>query len=211
VLEERQRIGMDLHDGVIQSIYAVGLNLEECSEEAFSQPGDVRMRLEKAINDLNQVIKDIRNYIFDLRPGALESSDFVDALSTLVRELRVNSLIEANLVVDGGRDLGSTLTGDQVSNLFHIAQEALANVQKHARASAVEARVTARNGLLRLAISDNGVGFTPGRGAEPEHRGLRNMAERAQGLGGHLSLESSPGKGTTVVVEVPMGSMEGEQ
>jgi two-component system sensor histidine kinase DegS len=189
----------------------VGLNLEECTEEVFDQPQDVRARLDKAINDLNQVIKDIRNYIFDLRPGALESSDFTDALSTLVRELRVNSLIEANLVVDGGRDLSATLTGDQVSNLFHIAQEALANVQKHARASAVEARVTTRNGLLRLAISDNGIGFAPGRGAEPEHRGLGNMAERAQSLGGHLSLESSPGKGTTVVVEVPMGSMEGQQ
>jgi two-component system sensor histidine kinase DevS len=211
VLEERQRIGMDLHDGVIQSIYAVGLNLEECTEEVFDQPQDVHARLDKAINDLNQVIKDIRNYIFDLRPGALESSDLVDALSTLVRELRVNSLVEASLVVDGGRDLSSTLTADQVSNLYHIAQEALANVQKHARASAVEARVTTRNGLLRLAISDNGVGFAPGRGAEPEHRGLRNMSERAQSLGGRLSLESSPGRGTTLAVEVPIGSMEGEQ
>jgi len=209
VLEERQRIGMDLHDGVIQSIYAVGLNLEECSEEVFNQPSDVRMRLEKAINDLNQVIKDIRNYIFDLRPRALESTNLTDALSTLVRELRVNSLVEANLVVDGGRELGSVLTEDQVTNLFHIAQEALSNVQKHARASSVEARLTTQNGVLRLAISDNGVGFAPGRGTEPGHRGLRNMSERAQSLGGRLSLESAPGKGTSVVIEVPIGSREG--
>ena len=209
VLEERQRIGMDLHDGVIQSIYAVGLNLEECSEEVFNQPSDVRMRLEKAINDLNQVIKDIRNYIFDLRPRALESTNLTDALSTLVRELRVNSLVEANLVVDGGRELSSVLTEDQVTNLFHIAQEALSNVQKHARASSVEARLTTQNGVLRLAISDNGVGFAPGRDTEPGHRGLRNMAERAQSLGGRLSLESAPGKGTSVVVEVPIGSREG--
>jgi signal transduction histidine kinase len=209
VLEERQRIGMDLHDGVIQSIYAVGLNLEECSEEVFNQPSDVRVRLEKAINDLNQVIKDIRNYIFDLRPRALESTNLTDALSTLVRELRVNSLVEANLVVDGGRELGSVLTEDQVTNLFHIAQEALSNVQKHARASSVEARLTTQNGVLRLAISDNGVGFAPGRGTEPGHRGLRNMSERAQSLGGRLSLESAPGKGTSVVIEVPIGSREG--
>ena len=209
VLEERQRIGMDLHDGVIQSIYAVGLNLEECSEEVFNQPSDVRMRLEKAISDLNQVIKDIRNYIFDLRPRALESTNLTDALSTLVRELRVNSLVEANLVVDGGRELSSVLTDDQVTNLFHIAQEALSNVQKHARASSVEARLTTQNGVLRLAISDNGVGFAPGRGTEPAHRGLRNMSERAQSLGGRLSLESAPGKGTSVVIEVPIGSREG--
>jgi two-component system sensor histidine kinase DevS len=209
VLEERQRIGMDLHDGVIQSIYAVGLNLEECSEEVFNQPSDVRVRLEKAINDLNQVIKDIRNYIFDLRPRALESTNLADALSALIRELRVNSLVDANLVVDGGRDLSSMLTEDQVTNLFHIAQEALTNVQKHARASAVEARLTTRNGVLRLAISDNGVGFAPGRDSDPGHRGLRNMAERAQSLGGRLSLESAPGKGTSVVVDVPLGSREG--
>jgi GAF domain-containing protein len=205
VLEERQRIGMDLHDGVIQSIYAVGLNLEECSEEVFNQPGDVRVRLEKAINDLNQVIKDIRSYIFDLRPRALESTNLADALSALIRELRVNSLVDANLVVDGGRDLSSMLTEDQVTNLFHIAQEALANAQKHARASVVEARLTTRNGVLRLAISDNGVGFAPGLGTEPGHGGLSNMAERAQSLGGRLSLESAPGKGTSVVVEVPIG------
>jgi len=69
----------------------------------------------------------------------------------------------------------------------------------------VEARLTTRNGVLRLAISDNGVGFAPGRGTEPGHGGLRNMAERAQSLGGRLSLESAPGKGTSVVVEVPIG------
>jgi two-component system sensor histidine kinase DevS len=211
VLEERQRIGMDLHDGVIQSIYAVGLNLEECSEEVFNQPQDVRVRLEKAINDLNQVIKDIRNYIFDLHPRALESTNLTDALSALLRELRVNSLVEANLVVDGGRDLSSILTEDQVTNLFHIAQEALTNVQKHARASTVEARLTTRNGVLRLAIADNGVGFAPGRASGPGHRGLRNMAERAQSLGGRFSLKSAPGKGTSVVVEVPIGDREGEQ
>ena len=211
VLEERQRIGMDLHDGVIQSIYAVGLNLEECSEEVFNQPGDVRARLEKAINNLNQVIKDIRSYIFDLRPHALDSANLTDALTALIRELRVNSLIEANLVVDGGRDLSSGLREEQVTSLFHIAQEALANVQKHARASVLEARLTTQNGVLRLAISDNGVGFAPGRGTDPRHRGLRNMAERAQSLGGRFSIQSAPGQGTTVDVEVPVEYREGEE
>ena len=210
VLEERERIGMDLHDGVIQSIYAVGLNLEECSEDVFNQPHNVRTRLEKAINNLNQVIKDIRGYIFDLRPRALESANLTEALSALVRELRVNSLIDVNLVVDGDRDPGSRLREEEVTSLFHIAQEALANVQKHARASAVEARLTMRNGFLRLAISDNGVGFAPGRGTDSSRRGLRNMADRAQGLGGRFSIQSAPGQGTSVEVEVPVGHGEGE-
>jgi two-component system sensor histidine kinase DevS len=211
VLEERQRIGMDLHDGVIQSIYAVGLNLEECSEEVYNQPQDVRARLDKAINDLNQVIRDIRNYIFDLRPDALKSASFTGALSALIRELRVNSLIEANLVMDGARDIDTKLSNDQATSLFHIAQEALANVQKHARASLVEARLTTQNGLLRLAIADNGVGFAPGRATRSSQRGVRNMMERAQTLGGRFSVESAPGKGTLVVVEIPvMGRREND-
>lgn len=211
VLEERQRIGMDLHDGVIQSIYAVGLNLEECSEEVYNQPQDVRARLDKAINDLNQVIRDIRNYIFDLRPDALKSASFTGALSALIRELRVNSLIEANLVMDGARDVDTKLSDDQATNLFHIAQEALGNVQKHAQASLVEARLTTRNGVLRLVIADNGVGFAPGRATSPSQRGVRNMMERAQTLGGRFSVESAPGKGTLVVVEIPvMGRREND-
>ena len=202
VLEERQRIGMDLHDGVIQSIYGVGLNLEGCFEDAYDNPTAVRERLNKAIGDLNLIIRDIRNYIFGLRPQPLAGGSFSDALADLVQELRVNSLVQADLVVSGDKHI--RLTDEQATNLFHIAQEALGNIQKHARASRVETRLSARNGVLKLSIRDNGIGFDTAASTMAGQRGVRNMNDRVQALGGRLILDSGPGRGTKVVVEIPL-------
>ena len=203
VLEERQRIGMDLHDGVIQSIYGVGLNLEGCVEDVYDNPTAVAGQLDKAISDLNVIIREIRNYIFGLRPQPLAGSTvFSDALADLVQELRVNSLAEVDLVIDGDRE--AQLTEEQSLNLFHIAREALANIQKHARATRVEARLSNRNGVFSLVIADNGVGFDASAAAMPSQRGVRNMRERAQALGGRVSVDSVPGRGTKVCVEVAL-------
>ena len=135
---ERQRIGMDLHDGVIQSIYAVGLNLEAAAEDVREHPDEVRGRLNRAIDQLNDTIADIRSYIFELRPTRLDG-DLAESLSGLTDEFRVNSLVEVRL--DLPAELPQ-LTADARSALFHIAQEALSNVRKHARATS--AAVTLR-------------------------------------------------------------------
>ncbi len=203
VVEERERIGMDLHDGVMQAIYGVGLNLEGCAEDVDDNPAAVRERLNKAIGDLNQIIRDIRNYIFGLRPQPLAERSFSRALAELVEELRVNSLIEADLVLDGEKE--PLLSEEQAANLFHIAQESLANVQKHAQATRVQARLSHGNGILKLSIRDNGVGFDVDVPPVPSHRGVRNIRERVQALGGRLTLRSAPGWGTEVTVEVPLG------
>ncbi len=202
VLEERQRIGMDLHDGVIQSIYAAGLNLEDCAEEVYENPAEVRSRLDKAIGDLNRVIQDIRAYIYDLRPEIAGTEDIGEALKELLREVKVNTLMETDLTVEGETP---RLSEEQATNLIHIAQEALTNVKKHARASAVKARLHTEDGLLRLKIVDNGVGFNPAEALTPAQQGLRNMSERARALGGRFSLDSAKGKGTSLEVDVPLG------
>lgn len=202
VLEERERIGMDLHDGVIQALYAVGLNLEGSAEDVYDSPADVKARLEKAIGDLNQVIKDIRTYVLGLRPAHVGNADIVSALSELVQEVRVNSLIHAELEAD--RAYSPALSEEQTINLFHIAQEALSNVQKHARATSVVARLQSETGRLHLTITDDGVGFDTGQPIDPAHRGLTNMMERARSIDARFSVHSEPGKGTTVMVELPM-------
>jgi two-component system sensor histidine kinase DevS len=204
VLEERDRIGMDLHDGVIQSLYAVGLNLEGSAEDVHERPSDVRSRLEKAIGDLNQVIKDIRNYIFNLRPADLSRSDIVQSLSDLIKEVRSSSLLDATLEVNGNSY--PAVSEEQTVNLYHIAQEALRNTQKHAQATSVVARLDGDATRLRLSITDNGLGFDATRPVEPTHRGLLNMAERARSIGSRLEIRSEPGKGTCVYVEVPLPS-----
>ena len=202
ILEERERIGMDLHDGVIQSLYGVGLNLEDCADVVAEDPDFVRQRLDKAVNDLNQVIKDIRSYIFHLRPAAFDSRDLGQALFDLAREVRVNSLIEVNLdVADAGV---RQLPADVSENLFHIAQEALANVAKHSRASQAWARLQIADGVVQLTVRDNGRGFNTSRPGGIGHRGLGNIADRARALGGTYEVTSSIGGGTSITVAVPL-------
>ncbi len=206
LLEERERIGMDLHDGVIQSIYAVALRLEDAAEQMEESPALVRQQLSRAIDDLNEVIRDIRNYIFDLRPQAAQGTNLRQALADLVEELRVNTLIEAHLQVDGPLP---PLTQEQAMGLFHIAQEALNNVSKHARASMVEVSLARKGRGLILSVADNGVGFDPEASRNKGQHGLRNMLDRARSLAAVLEIDSAAGRGTAVRVTLPLAGEGG--
>ncbi len=200
-LEERERIGMDLHDGVIQSIYAVGLNLEDCLDRLSSEPpNQIRAAIEKAMEDLTLVIKDIRSYIFDLRPPLSQVTELPQALEQLIEELRVNSLVEAEVTIEG--ELGETLSEKQATALFHIAQEALNNVSKHSGASRVNVRLASGDGRILLEVQDNGRGFQVAEGGPQEKQGLRNMRDRTRSIGGDMAIQSAPGKGVTIRVEV---------
>lgn len=97
VLEERERIGMDLHDGVIQSIYAVGLTLEHARLLLEEEPAQVRTRIDQSIEDLNSTIRDLRAFIMDMRPRQLYEENLMDGLRRLVKEFQVNSLVETSL------------------------------------------------------------------------------------------------------------------
>lgn len=196
---ERQRIGMDLHDGIIQSIYAVGLNLEEAAVDVRENPDAVQARIDRAIEQLNDTIRDIRSYIFDLRPTRF-SGDLAESLQALVQEFRVNSLVEVTLSVD---PQAAAVDEEEALALFHIAQEALNNVRKHARASAVFVRLAREDGRICLEVRDNGAGFDPAEERPDDHRGLRNMASRASAAGATLRVESRPGEGTLVRVDAP--------
>ena len=202
VLEERERIGMDLHDGIIQSIYAVGLILEYCNLLLDENPPSAKGKLNQAISGLNEVIRDIRNYILDLRPQRFQGKDLPGGLFELIRAFRANTLMQADLHIESEGDLG--LVQGQASGLFHIAQEALANVAKHARARSVSVILSRDGSQVTLTVKDNGRGFDPSRVAAYEGHGLRNMEARTRLLGGRLSVESELGKGATVKVTVPI-------
>ncbi len=201
VLEERERIAQDLHDGIIQSIYAIGLSLERCALVDDCDPAACRGRLDRAIHDLNGVIKDVRNYIMGLEPGEVQEHGLRDGLRELARELRASSPVQVDVVVEG--EVESVVTEVQVGHLFQIAREALANVLKHAAATRASLALVKQGDELVLSIEDDGVGFDPARSAGPERRGLRNMAERARDLGGELCVTSAPGEGTTLTVRLP--------
>jgi signal transduction histidine kinase len=205
-LEERDRIGMDLHDGVIQSIYAVGLHLEACLDQLDESPARLKPALEKAMDDLNRVIKDIRSYIFDLRPQVSSVSDLPRALRQLLEDVRLNALIAGELEVEG--DVGELIDETRALALFHIAQEALNNVVKHSRASRVRVRLAVTGNSVELVVEDDGAGFEVDEGGARDRHGLRNIRDRARSIGADLALESTPGKGTLVRVELPVPRAE---
>jgi two-component system, NarL family, sensor histidine kinase DevS len=201
VLEERERIGMDLHDGVIQSIYAVGLTLEHARLLMAEDSQQAMHRIEQAIGDLNSTIRDIRTYILDLRPRQLHDENLMQGIARLATEFRVNTLVEVH--VRGPADSVSGLPLVQAVALFHICQESLANIAKHARAKHVEVNVWTTPDRALLEVQDDGRGFDLSRVRLTLGHGLSNMQTRARNVGGDAEISSDPGQGTTVLAWVP--------
>ena len=192
IVEERERIGKDLHDGIIQAIYAVGLSLEDVPELVEDEDGrrDAVARVDRAIDALNLVISDIRSYILRLRPATGGPEDPVEALARLGEEHGMHAVIDLEVDLDGGADLMRELPPDRRSDLLFIAREALSNVARHSGATRT-ALVLARDGRdLILCVEDNGRGFdpatVPGPDAFGRHQGLGNMRDRAVGHGRHV-------------------------
>jgi signal transduction histidine kinase len=202
VIEERERIGKDLHDGIIQSLYAVGLSLEDLPELMADDPLEATARVDRAIDALNLAIRDIRNFIFGLRPELLEGTDLAGSLAALADEFRLNTLIDLDLEVDEGhaRDLPVEVRIE----LLQVAREALSNAARHARANHVRLSVSDDDGQLTLVVEDNGIGFDPDAPRPSTHQGLPNMRARAEIVGGELSIDSGPGAGTRIIVHVPL-------
>jgi signal transduction histidine kinase len=202
VLEERERIGMDLHDGVIQSIYAVGLTLEYTRLLVKEEPGEAYDRLEQVIQALNETIGDIRSYILDLQPSRIQIDDFQAAIARLAREFKANTLVEVETKLE--QAAVNNLGRKTATEFFHIAQEALANVAKHARASRVLVAVRRLGGDIILQVIDNGRGFKIEDEPSVLGHGLSNMTERARQIGADLKIVSSPGDGTTVTIRLSL-------
>jgi two-component system sensor histidine kinase DevS len=206
ILEERDRIGMDLHDGIIQSIYAVGLTLEHARLLLKSTPAQASSRIEQSITDLNSTIRDIRAYILDLRPRQLKDENITQGINRLVQEFRANTLIEVVLTCpkDGVRNLPEP----QALALFHICQEALANIAKHAKARNVEVTVWTTAERALLEVHDDGRGFEIDKVRLTIGHGLSNMETRAINAGGEVDISSEPDQGTTVLAWVPIPEPE---
>lgn len=207
VLEERERIGMDLHDGIIQSIYAVGLTLDHARLLLVENPDVAQERIQHAIDGLNSAIRDIRTYILDLRPRQLNNEDLMQGLQRLVTEFRTNTLVETHL--DGPLNgVTSKLLPVNALALFHICQESLANAAKHARARRVDVNVWLTNERAILEVRDDGRGFDAEKTAGTLGHGLSNIYTRARNVGGDVEITSESGFGTTVLCWVPLKNDE---
>jgi two-component system, NarL family, sensor histidine kinase DevS len=202
ILEERERIGMDLHDGIIQSIYGVGLTLENARTLLDEQPREAEDRLTKAMDGLNRTIRDIRSYILDLKPRQLFGESLLEGINRLIVEFRQNTKSEITFTSAKG-DSFDDLPQTHAMTLFHICQEALANVAKHAAAQKVNINLWGTSERVLLEVQDNGRGFNFERTNKTMGHGLANMQTRANSVGGDLDVTSSPGEGVTILAWVP--------
>ena len=201
VLEERERIGMDLHDGIIQSIYGVGLSLEGALHSIDEDSDDAKQRIQHSIEALNQAIRDLRAYILDLRPRQMGNDGLMSGLKRLTTEFRVNSLTE--VVLTGPEDGLIDLPPSQSLAFFHICQEALGNAAKHAKAKKVEISLWYTDDRALMEIHDDGKGFDMEKQTLSIGHGLANMQTRAESAGGDLDISSAAGEGTTILAWVP--------
>ena len=202
VVDERERISKDLHDGIIQNMYAVSLALEDVPDLMDDDRDEAAARIERSIDSIHLAIQDIRNFIFGLRPGLLEGAPLISGLASLLDEHRHNTLIDLELRVP---EAIVEPTSAMTSQLLGIVSESLSNVVRHSQASRAVVGLTLDDGghVAELWIEDNGIGFDPDRVGKLGHQGLANTRERAAQIGGSVTINSQPTSGTRVVIRVP--------
>jgi signal transduction histidine kinase len=197
LMDERERIARELHDGIIQSLFAVGMKLQ--STALISASAEVSGRVEGAVDELDRVIRDLRNYIFGLRPGILADRLLDQALRVLGEEVQEQSGIPVE--VDVEPEAASAMS-PKSHEIVQLTREALSNVVRHAEASHASVKLSRNGSAAVLTIRDDGVGFnTRGRSGG---NGLRNMRERAGALGGGLKINSRKGEGTVLRFSIPL-------
>jgi signal transduction histidine kinase len=200
VLEERHRIGMDLHDGAIQSLYGVALQLEDAAERIANEPDASRKVIDRAVDRLNAAIADLRGYVLGLRPIRGSDRPLTESLATLADHARTNAMLDVDVSVSP--EAAAALDNPVREAAFYIAADALGNVARHARARRAWIALRNADSSVVLEIRDDGVGFDYERAVDGH--GLRNMRERAFSVGGRLHVETAPGRGSRVRFEMPI-------
>jgi PAS domain S-box-containing protein len=198
-LEERQRLARELHDSVSQALYGIALGAKAAREWLDDDPAEAAEPLDYILTLAEAGITEMRALIFELRPESLEREGVIAALEkqAAALEARHGIEVEADLCNEPETPL------ETKEALYRIAQEALHNIVKHARADSVEIKMESDSGRVILEISDDGVGFDA-NSEFPGHLGLRSMRERVSRLGGTLKMESAPGKGTRICTRIPI-------
>lgn len=198
VYEERQRIAMDLHDDVVQLLYALRLQLSAAAHVSKDEPNDVI----RAVSDgINTAIQSIRDYVSGLHVATLEGTGLGAQLRSIAQG--IGGSVKVNLRVTSAAEVEGLIGIDATANILLIAREAMSNISRHAQASEVSIQLAIADSVL-LEIRDNGIGFDLRKAGRRLGDGTRNMRKRAQALGGTLNINSTIGQGTTVLLEFPV-------
>jgi len=195
-LEEKIRLGHDLHDGIIQALYATGLTLEAAKKSSETNPGLSRQQLEAALDTLNRTIRDVRSYILGLAPENLRTQSFADAVRSIADTLGTADNVQFNIKIDD--QAASTISETDYGDLVQIVRESVSNSLRHGHASAVTISLARADRDMCLVVEDDGRGFSPETAVRG--RGLDNMQTRASRLGAEIQCTSKPGSGSRTVV-----------
>jgi PAS domain S-box-containing protein len=201
-LQERERLARNLHDNIIQSIYAIGFTLEECQELLRDAPEDADRKLDQVIAELNRIIREVRVYL----TTPAEESEKLSADELIASLQRLGSMMEhANgmrfsFAID--RDAADRLTAGQRAQFLYVAQEAMSNSLRHSGSSTARVSLACTAGGIRLEVSDSGIGFAL-PGIRNGTGGLKNIRMRARKIGANFDIMSRPLGGTIVSMEIP--------
>lgn len=199
VLEDRERLAQNLHDGIIQSLFALGLALERCRRLIVKDPNEVDRQLGMAIPGLKAVIRELRTYIVGQEPHIENGRELEAALTLEVRTVQSSHDLLMTLQMDPyAADL---VTPRQATDLLYVAREALSNSLRHAKATHAMLVLERHEGRVRFVLEDDGAGFDVPTSSSGE--GLKNMAARSAKLHAELTIISKPGHGTRVMLELP--------
>jgi signal transduction histidine kinase len=197
MLEDRERIAKELHDGVIQSLFAVGMSLQGLA--TMSRDQETTRRLEVAVEDVDRAIRDLRNYIFGLRPGVLADRQLDQALKELSAEFGMRTNVVTVADVDG--EVAAELSS-RATDVVQLVREALSNVARHGEATTCRVSLFREPDGAVLEVDDDGRGFDVD--ITTLGMGLKNLRDRVESMGGSFAIRSVLGEGTTVRIVLPL-------
>jgi signal transduction histidine kinase len=199
---ERVRLGRELHDNICQTLYAVCLTLESVQKKSALAP-ELQPRVDQCMAELRRLNREVRAYLEDLEPARVSGQSFAGALDDLIgsfaagQDVRIEHRLDAEAVAQ--------IAPLHIAEIMNILREAMSNSLRHGRARHITLLAGRSDQTVALAVQDDGQGFTPAASGQTGH-GLGNMQARAAALGGHLRIESAAGKGTRVLLTLPVAS-----
>ncbi len=201
LLEERERISMELHDGVIQSLYAIGMHLEllRLSEKPVEE-GEMK----SMVGSLNDVIEDIRSYIQNLKLRERYGHNLREFIYDITRKLHIPRTV--HIEIDTPTENLATLSPPIYEAMCQMANEGISNVIRHANATHLKISASQNDLAFQLKIADDGIGFEPDDAETQSGLGLRNIRYRARMHGGDVYIDTAPGKGTCLTISLPLNA-----
>jgi len=200
-MEEREQLSRDLHDNILQTLYAVGMQLEAGKLSMGKSPRRSKIHMTQAVDQLNNLMLDVRRFIAVLTQRTTTELDFGQALRRLIASM--SGAGQSTPELDIINPVLSFITPKLGEHLLNIAREALSNSTRHAQASRRWVRLSLVDNAIHLVVGDNGVGFSAKR-KRRLGQGLGNMAARAKQIAATFTLKSAPGEGTSLTVDIPL-------